>query len=362
MKTLHKEEIYIKQHNLIDKLFDERSIFFDIETTGFSPTTASVYLIGCARKRGNYICIDQFFAENINEEKIILQAFLELLKQYNTIISYNGVGFDVPFLKAKCDIYSLEENFKDFSYIDVFKEISTIKSLLHLENYKQKTIEKFLDINRDDKFSGGDLINVYYEYVKAPSEDSLNKLMLHNYEDVTGMMDLMPILSYVELINGQYLIMETAIKPYMAIDGTTKLELFITLKNDYIVPKRLSSHINEYYININKESTIIRIPIYEGQLKYFYSNYKDYYYLPDEDIAIHKSLAEFVDKDYKEKCRAYNCYNKKEGKFLPQHALVMNPEFKADYKDKISYFELTDDFCESDVMLRRYVDSIFSQI
>ena len=40
----------------------------------------------------------------------------------------------------------------------------------------------------------------------------------------------------------------------------------------------------------------------------------------------------------------------------------MNPEFKNDYKDKFSYFELTDDFCESDIMLRRYVDHIFKRI
>ena len=36
MKKTHKEELYIKQDNLTDQLFDTHSIFFDIETTGFS--------------------------------------------------------------------------------------------------------------------------------------------------------------------------------------------------------------------------------------------------------------------------------------------------------------------------------------
>ena len=35
MKKTHKEELYIKQDNLTDQLFDTHSIFFDIETTGF---------------------------------------------------------------------------------------------------------------------------------------------------------------------------------------------------------------------------------------------------------------------------------------------------------------------------------------
>ena len=103
MKTTHKEELYVKSDKLTDKLYDEESIFFDIETTGFSPVNSSVYLIGCARRKGKYICIDQYFAENPSEEKIIISAFMGLLKQYKTIISFNGVGFDIPFLKAKCD-------------------------------------------------------------------------------------------------------------------------------------------------------------------------------------------------------------------------------------------------------------------
>lgn len=40
MKTTHKEELYIKKDNLTDLLFDNQSIFFDIETTGFSPAHA----------------------------------------------------------------------------------------------------------------------------------------------------------------------------------------------------------------------------------------------------------------------------------------------------------------------------------
>lgn len=97
MKSTHKEELYIKQDPLTDLIFDDHSIFFDIETTGFSPATSTLYMIGCARKSGKYICVDQFFAENPGEECLILNAFLEVLNQYDTIISFNGVGFDIPF-------------------------------------------------------------------------------------------------------------------------------------------------------------------------------------------------------------------------------------------------------------------------
>lgn len=75
-------------------------------------------------------------------------------------------------------------------------------------------------------------------------------------------------------------------------------------------------------------------------------------------MAIHKSVASFVDKEYRENAKASNCYTRKSGKFLPQYNNVMQPEFRKEYKDKISYFEMTDDFCTSDIMLRRYIDHI----
>lgn len=359
MKHICKEQLYIKQYNLTNELFNESCIFFDIETTGFSPATSSIYLIGCLRRMGENLIIDQFFAENKEDEQEILSQFITLLHQYKTIISFNGIGFDIPFIKAKCDTYGIEEHLKSFEYIDIFKLISSIKFLLKLPNYKQKTLETFLDIHRDDKFSGGELINVYEDYKHTHSSEAEELLLLHNFEDVTGMLDLIPALSYLNILNGGFRIKETEVSPYTSYDGQEGQEMIITLENDYIVPKRVSYQFKDFYFTINKNTTKIRIPIYEGELKYFYENYKDYFYLPAEDMAIHKSVATFVDKQYRERAKASTCYTRKSGVFLPQYSIIMNPSFKFECKDKLSYFELTPDFSESDVMLRRYVNHIF---
>lgn len=360
MKHTHKEELYIRTSRLSDQLFDGDSIFFDIETTGFSPAHSTIYLIGCARKKDDVICVDQFFAEEPSEEKDIIASFLGVLKDYSTIISFNGIGFDIPFLKAKCDTYGFEETLKDYHYLDIFKSVSGLKFLLKLPNYKQKTIEHFLGLPREDLFSGGELINIYQEYVKDKDVEKERLLHLHNFEDVIGMMDLLPVLSYLEVFHGQYSITETQISPYRNLDGREGKEMIITLKNDYSVPKRVSYQFRDFYLTMKNRVTSIRIPVFTGELRYFYSNYRDYYYLPEEDMAIHKSVASFVDKGYRETARASNCYNRKSGSFLPQYDSVMNPEFRREYKDPVSYFEITDDFCTSDVMLRRYVDHILT--
>jgi len=126
MKTFHEEIPDLCQDALTDQLFDEHSIFFDIETTGFSPAASTLYMIGCARRKSNRICIDQFFAEKPEEEAEILAAFFQMLSPYTTIITFNGVGFDIPYLKAKADHYKFPEHFRDFEYLDIFKSVSSI--------------------------------------------------------------------------------------------------------------------------------------------------------------------------------------------------------------------------------------------
>ena len=358
MKHTEKKELYIRQDALTDQLFDDHSIFLDIETTGFSPTNSYVYLIGCAVRDEKNIVVHQYFAENTTEEQEILSAFLELLSGYDTIISFNGVGFDIPYLKAKCDAHGLTENFREKTYLDIFKAVSELKFLLKFPNYKQKTIEKFLDLGREDTQNGGELINVYREYIRHPSEEAERLLHLHNYEDVLHMPDILPILSYMEIFNGGYSILSTRIDSYHAYDGTTGQELIITMQNDYPVPKRISLKQGGFYLMISKARTSIRVPVFEGELHYFYPNYKDYYYLPAEDMAVHKSVASYVDKNFRENALASNCYTRKSGAFLPQYACIMKPEFRQEYKDKVSYFGLTDDFCSSDIMIRRYIDHI----
>ena len=242
--------------------------------------------------------------------------------------------------------------------LDIFKELSPIKPLLCLENYKQKSIEAFLGIDREDKYSGGELINVYYEYLAQKDDEKLSLLLTHNYEDVLGMTKLLSILSYKECIHGIADITGVSVNPYTAYDGSLMNELIISFENKFSVPKSVSFHDNDIYLTIGTTKSYVRAEIFEGEMRHFYSDYKNYYYLPKEDMAIHKSVAAYVDHEYREKCKAYNCYVRKTGAFIRQYSDFMKPEFRFDIKDKYSYFLLTDDFINSKQMVLSYVKHI----
>lgn len=359
MKTIHKELPFQAKDELTQELFTEDSIFFDIETTGFSPANTSLYLIGCARRSGNYLCVDQFFAENGMEEKLILNAFLELLKQYQTIITFNGIGFDIPYLKAKCDQCGLTEHFSDFNYIDIFKSVTQIKHILNLSNYKQKTIETFLGIQRDDRYGGGELIPVYEDYCRNQGEEQLSLLLLHNYEDVLGMIDLLPILSYVHLFHGAYGEVIPSVNELTSYQNTRETELILETETEYAIPRKISYTYNGIYLYAMGHTCKLSVRLFTGELKYFFPNYRDYYYLPMEDQAIHKSVASYVDKEHRVPAKASTCYTRHEGVFVPQYEELITPAFKNTCKEKVSYFELTTNFLQSQELLSAYTSHLF---
>ena len=106
----------------------------------------------------------------------------------------------------------------------------------------------------------------------------------------------------------------------------------------------------------------LRVPLFEEELKYFYANYKDYYYLPKEDTAIHKSIASFVDKAYREKATAENCYTRKEGQYLKEWDLVFTPFFKRDYEDEDLYFDLNENMKKSRFAMSLYACHVIAHI
>lgn len=320
-----------------------RLLFLDIETTGFTAKNSSLYMIGCACYEDGCFQVRQWMAEKYEEEKDVLTAFFEFAESRKFLIHFNGNNFDLPYLTQKAAQYELPYDFSTFEGIDLYRRISPYKFFLHLPNCKQKTIEQYLGIDREDIFSGGELIGIYHDYVKSPSARSKNALLTHNREDVIGMLEILPILSYYDIFNGEIKARKVQANYYTDYAGNRRQELIMTLTLPSALPVPLSASVNGCYFKGEGTEASLRVPIYEEELKYFYANYKDYYYLPTEDVALHKSVASFVDKEHRVQATAATCYTRKHSLYLPQWELLFTPFFKRDYKSKELFFELTDE-------------------
>lgn len=340
----------------------EQILFLDIETTGFAARSSYLYLIGCAYYEDSCFHTIQWFAEDYTQEADIITSFFRFAERFSCLIHFNGNTFDLPFLLQKCSQLGLPYNFDSFEGIDLYKRISPYKFFLGLPNCKQKTLEQYLGINRQDVFTGGELIGLYHDFVKNPNELSLKTLLLHNADDLKGMLLVVPMLAYYDLFNGQVKAKKVQANYYKDYAGNPRKELMMTLGFASPLPKQVSASAGGCYFTGDGLEGHLKVPIYEEELKYFYSNYKDYYYLPAEDVALHKSVASFVDREHRIQASASNCYTRKFSSYLPQWDILMEPFFKRDYKGKELFFELTDDLKKDRAAFTAYANHVLGMI
>jgi len=335
-------------------------LFMDIETTGFTARSSALYMIGCAYySEGRFHSI-QWFGENLQEEELLLYHFFNFAQKYSVLIHYNGNHFDIPYLEAKCKQYDLQFDFKRFNGIDIYKRLLPYKSFLKLRSMKQRAIEHLLLLERDDSFDGGQLISIYQDYVHEPSEFNLQLLLNHNYEDLRGLVRIVPALSFTDIFNEELKVEKAGRSPYKDLYGNECGEVIMDILLPSSIPVRFSTGFSDCYFTCEGNHGKLRVAIHEGELKYFYPNYKEYYYIPAEDISIHKSVGTFVDAGHREPAKASNCYAKKTGMFLPQWDPLFEPIFREQYNDKTMYFELTDEFKRDSKKFSKYASHLLN--
>ena len=295
-----------------EKYIPEDVLFFDIETTGFSAKTSSLYMIGCAKRKGSYMNIVQYLAEDKKEEPALLSSFFSLNKGIESYISYNGNQFDIPYLLEKAKKYNLDTEMFTFPSYDIYKELKPYKDFFKLPNMKQKSLELFLGIKRNDVYSGGELIKYYEDYLRNGNKEAESLLLLHNYDDVLGMIKLLNIKDYLEPLNGAFRFKSATIETSNDYYGNEVEDLVLIGSIDNKVGNQISCSKYGYYISIYDKKLVITSPIKDGRIRVPYQNYKDYVYLISEDMAILKELATCVDKDNKKRATKENCYGKYE--------------------------------------------------
>ncbi len=360
---------------------DMQAIYFDIETTGLSAQSSYVYLIGCAYEEEGTYFLTQWMTTEPAEEKELLRLFFEKVKDYDLLLHYNGTGFDLPFLEKKAKRHCLSYPLSDLESLDLYATARKLKAYMTTEDLKLKSMEQFFGFTRTDTFSGGDLIEVYAQFLGLYRLNELTNhskdqevtalghvLLLHNAEDIKNLPSL-TILLFLQNLSKELTVerlqpaLPNALSDNPALrEALSKIKLTPkAVSVDYAFPFTLPVPCElclpfddrNIIISLSKNGQVmVLLPIYSGELKYFYPNPADYYYLPLEDCAMHKSVASFVGKEYRKKATAATCYTKKTGAFVP--LFVKNtkkeaqketslPCFYSDYKSNFCYTAYNDE-------------------
>ena len=171
--------------------------------------------------------------------------------------------------------------------LDLYQQLKTCQPLLKLSRMKQPDLEAFLGMSARACCDGRECIRLYREYVQTKDSSVAEMLLGHNREDLLGLGALFSMLSYLSLYQGGYF-------PACAQLDQQQLILTLRLSSPVLIP--VSNGNRLFYIRAENDTVRLLLPLKDGKLRQYYTNYKEYDYLPAEDTAIPKSLSTYIDK------------------------------------------------------------------
>ena len=348
----------------------EDTLLYDIETTGLNPKSSQLYLLGILLFHKENIELIQYFAESVLDEEKIMEQFFQLCQTKKVLISFNGEGFDNRFVESMAKSYGKLPLHLNLKQLDLFKLIRKRKKFYGLESCSLKSCERFLGIHREDRCSGGELISVYQEYLQDKDSEKKNMLLLHNREDIQNLPALFSFLAYENIFQGNvhFQRAELLVRDEMKEKNdnhqkdnslqikdlelgerqnsrtTEKLCLRFSLPSSVPVPLTLTP--KNFLLEIKETSLCLTVPLYQGELCYFFKDYKDYEFIPSEDRVVHKSLAAMYPKEMREKAKASTAYQKMKTSFLPVFQ-EGDKVFKKTYQDKNCFIPFKENTFES---------------
>ena len=180
---------------------------FDIETTGLSPECSAFILGGIGRSvSGGFpegpFRVEQFFAESRHEEEHALERCLAALSGLDAVVTYNGTRFDLPFIRYRAAQYGLDAVYDLPHNLDLYRILNKFSDLRKiLPNLKQKTVENFFGLwsDRSDRIDGGESVELYERWEIRREPEVLDKILLHNGDDVLQLARLIPIVRKAEV-------------------------------------------------------------------------------------------------------------------------------------------------------------------
>lgn len=274
-------------------------VFYDIETTGLSRSASYLYLIGAVYQEENQWMLIQWMGQAEADEPNLLRIFSDFLDKFTLTIQYNGDCFDAPYLEARCQQYGLKSPFQSGKALDLYRALKPLKALFGLKNMRQPDLETFLGLRNRIFVDGKECIRLYKTYVLRHSDALAAAVLGHNAEDLDGLIAIYPLLGCLALFCGSYDVSSAT---------RNRSAVCFTLSLPHPLPAKISCTADGFSLTAEGSTAAVSAETVSGKLRRYYSNYRDYYYLPGEDTAIPKALGTFMDKNLRKPARPETCY------------------------------------------------------
>lgn len=168
--------------------------YLDIETTGLSPETAQITLVGLVWEEGGVRRLEQYFVDEPDQEADVLREVGRQLRGFAGVVTYNGAKFDLPFLAARAAWFGLP-----WPRVRTYDLLQTARLWRReyglLPDCKLQTVMAFFAVGREDATSGYAMVEAYRRWVADGDPADRDLILAHNADDLLLLPDLVPLLT-----------------------------------------------------------------------------------------------------------------------------------------------------------------------
>jgi len=153
---------------------DYLEAYLDIETTGLSPRSCQITVVGIHLCRGRNSRFVQLVGDDISADSL-----LETLQGVEILYTYNGSRFDLPFIRSRLGV-NLEEIFEHYDLMyDCWR--NNLRGGF-------KAVERQLGIRRRlTEVNGYEAVRLWWRYINSYDRRALAVLLEYNREDVINL-------------------------------------------------------------------------------------------------------------------------------------------------------------------------------
>ena len=164
------------------------TVFFDLETCGLS--NAPVFLAGTMHWNGSDYVVRQYFARDYGEEAALVDELARFLAGFETVVSYNGKSYDVPFLADRASLHKVAFT-RPARHVDLVHHARRRWNGI-LPNCRLVTLELHIcKRRRSGDVPSSEVPGLYHDFVKYGGAHRLVPVFHHNLLDVTTMDEIL---------------------------------------------------------------------------------------------------------------------------------------------------------------------------
>ncbi len=173
----------------VEGIGPEDLLFFDLETTGLEGSP--LFLIGALAPEAGGLVARQFFARHYGEEAATIAAFLEYAASKRLAVSFNGLTFDVPYLRLRCAATGVPFALAP-GHLDLLPAARR-KWRGSVPDCKLQTLEKHIcgREERENDLPGSEIPQAYHDFVLTGDAARMVTVLRHNLLDLVTLAELL---------------------------------------------------------------------------------------------------------------------------------------------------------------------------